>query len=87
MKHTPAPWRRLPDSGVITARNDEFTICDCDIDSDANADEYEANVLLISAAPDMYSALLEAQEIIRKETGATSFAIESALRKARGESE
>jgi len=33
LKFTPGPWRRLPDSGVILARNNEVTICDCDIDS------------------------------------------------------
>ena len=50
-----------------------------------SADEYEANAKLIAAAPEMLSALQEAQEIIQRATGAVSWAVEQAIKKAKGE--
>jgi hypothetical protein len=52
--HTPAPWEVFDDE--IVARNTDVHIADVPLE-DNNPTEWQANLRLITAAPDMFSAL------------------------------
>lgn len=84
-EHTPGPWKVRRDENVfdvITQNGNGITACSCADRIDVKEDE--ANARLIAAAPDMLSALKEAQEIIQRTTGNVSWVVEKAIAKATG---
>ena len=69
-KHTPGKWRTdVPDPAFVNydVRTDDTIICTMGIDM--GTDEEKANAFLISAAPDMLSAL----NALRTANGADDF--------------
>lgn len=93
IKHTPGPWKVLAtDSSVEVVAIREGSrlhapICDLQADGfTAKEERTLADAALIAAAPEMLSALREANEIIYRETGCTSFAADQAIAKAEGRS-
>lgn len=102
MKHTPGPWIIADEEELQDAERgqDVFGIWDEDQDiriasvetCDCDGDQIKANALLIAAAPEMFEALIECEElwgkILKKpdlNRGHPVHAVRAALAKARGE--
>lgn len=89
--YTPGPWRiegtKILGNQVFVEATDfedaiPVTVIDCY--GGMGGDDTEADKRLISAAPRMYEALKEADELILKLTGRRSFAVQLALEQAEG---
>lgn len=58
-KYTPGPWKAY--KGEITGENGQAVVCECSTDAIVNRVEMEANVDLITVAPEMLEMLHWAQ--------------------------
>lgn len=61
--HTPGPWKYEPETKTIRSQKTNYWLAT--MDSWDGAVNHHANASLISAAPEMFSALVGAQKAIR----------------------
>lgn len=86
-KFTPGPWKGILGmfGGHVVSELGQGI---CDVDEKDSCEEYEANIDILSAAPELYEALESLIERIEKSPQSLYPAIEygkNALAKARGE--
>lgn len=89
-RFTSGPWSAIGNTiySLFFARGHERNKWDCTIygDIDCSREELHAVALLIAAAPELYAALLQAQEYLGECAPAWEYEDnEELLRKARGE--
>ncbi len=83
--HTPGPWEPGIHGNAVYAGDTTIAVCDGASQSWPNFATVQANAHLIAAAPDMFSALLEA-EVLLQQYPTIERMVKDALRKAEGRS-